>query len=121
MKLAYLPLIIFSIFEYFILKLENKNKFVFVKAIEMYVIIISTAVLFYTYSGILGYNLLLADILTFIVAVIIGQYVSYQMLKNNINKSYYKPLGLILAFLLIFFITLLTFIQPQISLFISKG
>ena len=109
MKLAYFPLFVFSIFEFLILKFKNKSKFFFTKVLEMYLIMIVTTVSFYTYSGILGYNLLVADILTYVLAVIVGQVFSYKSLNNEINKKGYLLWGWVLLTILIFCFSLFTF------------
>ncbi len=116
MKLAYIPLIIFSIFEYSVLKIKPFSKFVSTKVIEMYIIIFVTAISFYTYSGILGFNFLAADISTFILAVIVGQIYSYKSLNNKTAKYNYK-FAILLLILLIFSFTLFTFWQPNLALF----
>jgi len=121
MKLAYFPLFVFSIFEFLILKFKNKSKFFFTKVSEMYLIMLVTTVSFYTYSGILGYNLLIADILTYVLAVIVGQVFSYKALNNDINKKNYLLWGWFLLTILIFCFSLFTFWQPNISLFIPQG
>ena len=117
MKLAYFPLFLFSILEYFILKTKNINRFFYIKITEMYLIMFVTAISFYTYSGILGYNLLAIDILTYFLAVIAGQIYSYKNLKSEIDKKYASSLNWILGIILIVAFSLFTFYQPNIALF----
>ena len=54
----------------------------------MYLIMFVIAISFYTYSGILGYNLLAIDILTYFLAVIVGQMYSYKNLKKETDKTH---------------------------------
>ena len=60
--------------------------------------IISIIVLYYTYSGILGYNILICDIVVLLIAIIIGNFVS---LFNTLtfNRSF-----LLIILLIIFYI-----------------
>lgn len=117
MKLAYFPLFLFSILEYFILKTKNINRFFYIKITEMYLIMFVIAISFYTYSGILGYNLLAIDILTYFLAVIVGQMYSYKNLKKETDKTHTLLLNWILGIILIVAFSLFTFYQPNIALF----
>jgi uncharacterized membrane protein len=78
---------------------------------------ITIVVLFYSYTAILGHDLLIADILIFVVAVIVGQLVSYKLLTasplpERLNR--FAPIAL--AVLGILFV-LFTFYPPQVPLF----
>ena len=72
-------------------------------------------VFFYTYMGVLGTNYAWLNILTFYVAVVIGEYVSYRQmqLKKFCNT---KIAWLVLIVLFICFITF-TYHAPEIGLF----
>lgn len=120
MKLAYIPLFLFSIFEYKILKYKDLPKFLFAKSIEMYIIMITIVVSFYGYTWILGKNILVFDILTYILAVIVGQIFSYKILKNNISNKNYLWAGILLTVALILLFSFFTFWPPNISMFIAK-
>ncbi len=120
MKLAYIPLFLFSIIEYTILKYKNLSKFLFVKAVEIYIIMTTIVVSFYGYTWILGKNILVFDILTYILAVIVGQIFSYKILKNNISNKNYLWAGILLTVALILLFSFFTFWPPNISMFIAK-
>lgn len=121
MKLAYVPLVLFSFFEFWFLKFKNKSNFFFIKTLEMYIIVFTTAFLFYTYSGIIGFNLLFADILVYVLAVITGQYISYKKLINLKDNKLQLGVACILALILLFAFTYFTLYPPSIPLFISKS
>lgn len=75
-------------------------------------------VIFYTYSGILGFNLLALDIATFLVSVIAAFMIAYRLTKSCRVQPYQNVLIIITLMLpLAFFI--FTFFPPDIGLFIS--
>ena len=71
---------------------------------------------FYTYTGIIGKNIDWLNIATFIIAVILGQYIAYRLLTSR--KNYNAELVAIF-FLIILFLSfiLYTFNPPKIGLF----
>ncbi len=117
MKLAYIPLLLWSILEFNFLKIKSIGHFIYIKVLEMYLIIFSIISLFYLYTWILKRNLFILDILTYVFAVIIGQVFSYIQLSKKQYQKYQLMIGLLLAFLLIFAFSLFTFWQPNLGLF----
>lgn len=77
-------------------------------------------VLFYTYTGILGFHLLALDIGTFLISIILAFYITYKLtLSCQAEKQ--KPLLeiLVMVFAAAFF--LFTFYPPNIGLFQIPG
>ncbi len=75
-------------------------------------------VLFYTYSGIIGFNIPFVDISIFYISVIVVFYIVYRLtLSCSVNK-YSNLLGF-LQFILICLYIIFTFFPPDIPLFIS--
>ena len=73
LKLVFFPMLIFSIIEYLFLKnYINKNNYIFSKSIGIIFSIIFITIFFYTYTGILGFNISILNILSFIFAIILG-------------------------------------------------
>lgn len=120
MKLAYIPLFLFSWFEYKIINYKNLPNFLFTKVLEMYIIMLTIIISFYGYTWILGRNILILDILTYVFGVIIGQIFSYKMLKNNWANKNYWWIGVALITVLVFSFSFFTFWPPNISMFIAK-
>jgi len=58
--------------------------------------------IFYSYKAILGKNFLVLDILTFIVAVILGQLISYKIMFWENIPGFYNKIGIVLLFILFF-------------------
>jgi hypothetical protein len=116
LKLGFWPALVYAALEYSRFG-KSANNFSFAKTLGIYLIPITIVVLFYAYTAILGYDLLIADIVIFVVAVIVGQLVSYKLLMasplpERLNR--FAPIAL--AVLGILFV-LFTFYPPQVPLF----
>lgn len=118
LKLGFWPLVLFSAFEFYFLRKAVKNFFC-TKVGEACLIILIITSFFYTYTGILGFNLLPIDIGTFVFAVIIGQIASYRFFIRENQKKLSFLLSLITFILLVFAFGLFTFNPPQINLFLD--
>lgn len=103
-----------TIIGYFIFKDLYKNYFCS-KAIGIFIALAFTVISFYTYSGIIGNNFAIIDIIIFIIAIILGEYISYKRIVENkyCNK---RILGLLVGIFLISLI-IFTFYPPKIDLF----
>ena len=73
-------------------------------------------VIFYTYSGILGYNLLMLDLLTFTISVISGFYVAYKA-TLSCRFAPYEHLLKIATFLMAIAFFYFTYFPPDIAFF----
>ena len=116
LKLGFWPALVYAVLEYGHFG-KSANNFFLAKTLGIYLIPITIVVLFYSYTAILGHDLLIADILIFVVAVIVGQLVSYKLLMvsplpEKINR--FAPIAL--AILGILFV-LFTFYPPHLPLF----
>lgn len=69
---------IYAVIEYPFLKGKTGN-FLIAKAAGIYLMPITIAVLFYSYTAAIGHNILAIDIATFVAAIAIGQFVSYRV------------------------------------------
>ena len=118
LKLIFFPMFIFSIIEYLFLKnYINKNNFIFSKSIGIIFSIIFIIIFFYTYTGILGFNISILNILSFLLAVILGEFISYKLLLKNIKiNNNIKTIFIIILFLLFFSFILFTYFPPNINL-----
>jgi len=81
LKLIFFPAIIFSIAEFFAYGRKEAD-FWAVKMTSILLAMLFIVVFFYTYSGVLGFNLSVLDILSFVIATFILFYISYNMLKD---------------------------------------
>lgn len=116
LKLAVMPAIFWMLIEMKLIK-EKPENFFFAKTKGIYAMPFFIVLIFYSYKAILGKDFLILDILTFIVAVILGQIITYQlMFWKNIPKIYNK-IALIFLFLLFLSFLIFTFYPPHIFLF----
>lgn len=114
LKLLFFPMLITTIIGYFYFAKGIQN-FLCAKTIGIIVAILFTVTFFYTYSGVLGGFIDIINILSFFIAVILGEYVAYKiMISNFICKQ--KSAIVVLSILLLLFI-IFTFISPKIGLF----
>ena len=113
LKLAFFPMLITTLIGFLIF---NKNKnFLCSKAIGIISAISFITIFFYTYTGILGKNIAIVDISSFIIAIIIGNYISYKKIISNYNCNNF--IALIILFILLLCFIFFTYNPPNIALF----
>lgn len=115
LKIGFWPAVFFALIEYPFLK--SRANFWAAKAACAYVIPVTIIVLFYAYTGILGYNTLALDITVFIVAVIVGQIASYRLLVYRELSVSWKWIGIAAIAVLAVMFMVFTFYPPHMGLF----
>lgn len=119
LKLLFWPMLFIGIAEYFIYG-KNYKHFAAVKTTALLLGMLITTATFYTYKGILGFNFLAADILTFVLGVC-GAYLFgyFQLLKPS--KMFVAHganiIALCVLLTLVVFFAVFTFYPPHIGLF----
>lgn len=115
LKLAFYPMLLMGIIGYFIIGKRSKNYWL-AQTLGILVAIIFITTFFYTYTGIIGTNFAVLDIGSFVVAILLGEYVTYKLLTSpkTFNLEFISIIFLIL--LLLSFI-IYTFSPPKIELF----
>jgi hypothetical protein len=116
LKLGFWPALFYTIFEYKYLK-KSTNNFLFAKTIGIYLIPITITVLFYSYTALLGNDMLILDISIFVIAVIIGQLVSYKLLTSRRLPERLNTIALIALIILCLAFVLFTFYTPHLPIF----
>lgn len=116
LKLGFWPIIFIAPVEYTFIKDRVKN-FIIAKNIAAYIIPLSIVIIFYTYTAILGTNLLIMDILTFVIAVIIGHVLSYYIMTSQEKPRIMIYISLILIIFLAILFILFTYYPPQLNIF----
>jgi len=116
LKLAFWPALIFALIERPFLRQQAKNFWPAKAAgiLAMPLIIVSV---FYGYTALAGHNVLWADISLFVLAVFVGQMLSYRILIHRPFAPGTKIAALILLALMIAAFSLLTFFPPHGPLF----
>jgi len=116
LKLGFWPALVWPVLEYSRFG-KSANNFLLAKTVGIYLIPITIVVLYYAYTAILGHGLLPVDITIFVVAVIVGQLVSYRLLAASpVSERLNRFAPIALAILGILFV-LFTFCPPQFPLF----
>lgn len=117
MKLVFFPMLLFSLYSYKSLKNEYPNILPAMFGATLFGTFL-IPVLFYTYTGILGFNIAIIDIGIFYISVFVSLYLAEKFTLSGRLKSYKTVLVLLLIMLLVAFI-IFTVFQPNIALFIS--
>jgi hypothetical protein len=94
LKLGFWPGLAFALVEYPFIR-KSVNNFWVAKALGLLAMPTVIVVLFYGYTALAGQNYLLADIMIFFLAVIIGQLVSYRILVTGEMRPAVQRYGLI--------------------------
>ncbi len=124
LKLLYYPVVIYGIGEYFLYG-KKTTGFIASKTVALIVSMLSIVAVFYTYTGVLGENISVINIMLFLASAVLNYYLSYSFIELNafenpsINRASIFTLILLFVFFWVF-----TFYPPLINLFrdpISNG
>ncbi len=115
-KIGFWAAVFYLIFEYVYLRKDFHN-FFFAKATGIYSIPIVIAIVFYSYTAVLGHEILIVDILTFIVAIAISQLISYNISKIKSLPGWSNGLGMVLIIVLAAAFVVFTYYPPHLSVF----
>lgn len=116
MKLLFFPMLIYTIF--LIYKFQNNHCLATSMLTGTIAGTLLIPILFYTYSGVLGFNIAAIDISTFYISVIFAFILTYHLLKKNTICQYKNVLLLFTTVIAISFFVF-TFIPPNLGIFIS--
>ena len=115
LKLLFYPMFLMSIIGYFIIGKKSMNYW-FAQMIGIISALIFVVIFFYTYTGIVGKNFAVLDIGSFIVGILFGEYIIYQILqRKNMNNAEIQSFILVIILLLCFIV--FTIYPPIIPLF----
>lgn len=114
LKLLFFPMLITIIIGYFYLD-KNISNFLCAKTIGIITALLFTVIFFYTYTGVLGRNFAVLNILTFIFSVIIGEYVAYKLIISNFECN--NIFSIFILIILFFSFIIFTYFPPNIGLF----
>jgi hypothetical protein len=119
-KQGFWPMCLFAGIEYRFLRTHTTN-FLAAKGLTVYIIPIVTGLIFYTYTTITGKEILIVDIMIFLVAVTIGQMSSYKIMTVKTLPKYANNVGLALIILLAFILVLFTFFPPHLPILLDHN
>lgn len=116
LKLAFWPTLLFTLIEFIPLKREAKNFFL-AKTVGVYAMMALIPTIFYSYTSFVGESILAIDISSFMVAVIIGQLISYKLLTYRKLSPLSNWVALLFLIALAAVFIVFTFTPPQASPF----
>jgi len=120
LKLAFFPSLVWMLIECLPLK-KQANNFFTAKMVGTYLMVIIIPIVFYSYTAFSGESIFAIDISTFMIAVIIGQILSYKLLTHQqLNQNLNKIAVAAIIVLALAFITF-TFYPPNIEIFRDTG
>jgi hypothetical protein len=120
-KLGFWPMCLYAAVEYRFLR-GYTTSFLTAKAVALYLIPIITGLVFYVYTAIVGDEILIVDILIFLVAIAVGQLASYKIITSVKLPEYLSVVSLVFMILLAFILMLFTFYPPHLPIFLdSRG
>ncbi len=115
-KIAFWPALLYAVLEYAVVRKSTKNFFI-AKAVGIYAIPVIIAIIFYSYTTVIGHSILAIDISSFIVAIAIGQLISYKILTSHQLPVWTNNLGVILLVLLAIAFIIFTYLPPHLPVF----
>jgi hypothetical protein len=120
-KLGFWPMCLYAAVEYRFLR-GYMTSFLTAKAVAIYLIPIITGLVFYAYTAIVGEEILIVDILIFLVAIVVGQLASYKIITSAKLPKYFNVVSLVFIVLLALILMLFTFYPPNLPIFLdSRG
>ena len=117
-KQGFWPMCLYAAIEYRFLR-GRINNFLTAKAVAVYIIPIITGLVFYGYTAIIEEEILIVDILIFLVAIVIGQLTSYKIMTSVKLPKYTNVVSLIFMILLALILMLFTFYPPHLPIFLD--
>ena len=116
LKLLYWPVFLFSIYEYLVYG-KNHPQFWWSKLKGILIGMLLIIVLFYTYTGVLGFNIDFLNIAIFFIALIFTWITQKKALDNKTCSENLNKISLILLFGIGVLFIIFTFFTPTINLF----
>lgn len=114
LKLVFFPMLISLITGYFYIGKNIKN-YICSKTLGIIAAMGFIVIFFYTYSGILGKNIAIIDIISFVIAVIIGEALSYILIINKLKCN--KKIAIIILTIIAISFVIFTYYPPDFGIF----
>ena len=115
-KLLFFPLFLFSVVQVCVMA-RNYPNILAVRAVSTLVGLALIPILFYTYTGVLGYHVSWANIGVFVLAALGAFFLDFRLLrKGRLNAPWMQIIGLLLLWGLAFFFVWCTFHPIHLAL-----
>ncbi len=115
LKLPFWPSLFWMLIEIYPLRKTVANFFT-AKATGMFTMVVIIPAVFYAYTAFTK-EILAVDIATFMIAVVVGQMVSYKLFKKDKSSARTEVIAIILIALLAIVFVAFTFYPPHLSMF----
>jgi hypothetical protein len=116
LKLAFWPSLFWMLIA--MLRLRNGvNNFFFAKTVGTCVMVVFIPAVFYSYTAFTGESIFAIDIATFMIAVIVGQFVSYKLFRYRKLPKEAERIAVIALILLAIVFIVFTFYPPHVPIF----
>lgn len=115
LKLLAFPMMLMALIGVMTVKKQSKNYWLS-QVVGIVTAISFVLIFFYTYTGIIGKNIAILDICSFIIGIILGEYVTFKILKIE-NQFKAETSSIILIILILVSYIVFTFYPPIIPLF----
>ena len=120
LKLAFWPALFWTIIEWLCLrrpKTDTRPNFLIAKAVGAYTMPALIVGIFYSYTAFTGESILAVDLSSFVIAIVIGQFVSYRLwyFWNSVHSFNWLGLAMIMVGILLF--AIFTFYPLHVGLF----
>lgn len=119
-KQGFWPMCLFAAIEYKFVRSHTSN-FLAAKGTAVLLIPIITGLIFYAYTAITSTEILIVDILIFLLAVTIGQLVSYKIMTVRTLPKYANLAGITVIFLVGLILVLFTYYPPHWPILLDKN
>ncbi|MFX1371778.1 MAG: DUF6512 family protein [Promethearchaeota archaeon] len=116
LKLPYWPLIFLSLIECHFIK-DKANNIIIGKALSALISIGTILIVFYTYTAIIGTEILIIDILSFFIGVIIGQLISYRIISLDTLPKWINIVSWLVIVGLGLLMIIFTYLPPHLPIF----
>jgi succinate dehydrogenase hydrophobic anchor subunit len=119
-KQGFWPMCLFAAIEYRFIRSSTRN-FLAAKGTAVLLIPIITGLVFYAYIAITRTEILIVDILIFLLAVSVGQMVSYKMMTLKALPKITNYLGLAVIFIIGLILILFTYFPPHWPILLDEN
>jgi hypothetical protein len=119
-KQGFWPMCLYAAIEYRVLRKYTGN-FLTAKAIAVYLIPLITGLIFYTYTALVGKEILIVDILIFAFAITVGQLNSYRTMILGAFPNYANRIAFALIIMLALVLIIFTFYPPHLPIFMDHN
>ena len=121
LKLLFFPAIIYFLIEYFLSK-ERYENLIAADVIGIFMGMLTIVTFFYTYKGILGYDVAALDVLRYFIGLGVTLYVKSRILKKkSFSSKTAKCLSLILTAITAVLFVIWSFYPPRLGIFIPPA